>query len=292
MFAPTKQEIDFMLETKGQLTPSIEGIDQQDFTKIQLLSGAYPNKVGLQQRIPGKTLDRQVAFAVGSIGVMYNVYGRFFSLENFGTTLNITQINIPPYTPPGLPPNSMIWFDDFSAYSPNGLIQLIWGAGIWDSNFGVCQSIIAGFMDPFAINATITTNPPWVPIRYLTETPEIPPVDPNSPAAMYPPGSTNVVLGYQIGVADNSCTGQGSEPVDANDSIEQFDVPAPDPVLLDTLYATDATIGKIIIWNGLRVGRIPDRDLGTVQGTCPGPPQPVPTNYYLIQSTGDFGVET
>lgn len=281
-----------MLETKGQTTSSIEGIDQQDFSKIQLLNGAYPNKVGLQQRIPGKTLIRQQTQGIGGIGVMYNVYGRFYNIINFGSIININPVIVGSITQGALPPNSNLWYDDFSGYS-SGLISLIWGAGIWPNTFGICQTIINGILDPFQIYATVSPisggpvpiTPPPPPTS-----PQTTPADPNSPAAMYPPGSAQVILIKQTALANNSCTGQGTEPLTTVDSIQYFDYAG--GTLLDTLLATSIPVGKVTVWNGLRVGRLPDLDLGLVAGTCPGPPEPQATVYYLIETSGAYGIES
>lgn len=282
-----------MLETNGKVTSSIEGIDQQDFSKIQLLNGAYPNKVGLQQRIPGKSLIEQQPLAIAGIGVMYNVYGRFYNVINFGSTLTITPVTTSPITQPALPPDSNLWYDDFSSYS-SGLIALIWGAGIWPNTFGICQTIINGILDPFAIFATITSpifgGPLPVTPPPPSSSPQTTPADPNSPAAVYPPGSAQVILQRQTATANNSCTGQGTESLVTVDGIQYFDYTG--GTLLDSLLATDITVGKVTLWHGLKVGRLPDVDLGLVQGTCPGPPQPQATIYFLIATTGVFGVES
>lgn len=282
-----------MLETKGQTTPTLKGIDQQDFSKIQLLNGAFPYKVGLQQRIPGKTLIEQQPLGIAGIGVMYNVYGRFYNVINFGDTITITQVTTPPFKQPTLPPDSNLWYDDFSGYS-DGLISLIWGAGIWPNTFGICQTIIDGILDPFAIFATITSPIFGGPVPVAPPppgtSPQIPTANPNAPTSLYPPGSAQIILANVTATANNSCTGQGTEALTATDAIQYFDYSG--GTLLDTMLATSIPVGKISNFHGLRVGRIPDHDLGLVAGTCPGPPQPTPTIYFLIATSGVFGVES
>lgn len=137
-----------MLETKGQVTPSIEGIDQQDFQKIQVLQGAYPYLVGLQQRIPGKTIQQIYLGSVGSIYVFYLVYGRSFLFVDYGS-ITIIPIPIPPIVIPALPPVSRAWFDTFDEYTPIGLISFIWPEGQWYGGPGICQSTEVGYIDPF-----------------------------------------------------------------------------------------------------------------------------------------------
>lgn len=137
-----------MEATKGKPILALGGIDQQNFNSIQLVQGAFPYQIGLQKRIPGKSLIRVVPGEVGSIYTFYNVHGRFFSLVDFGT-LQIDEIVTPPIIIPPLPPESAEWLESFSTYDPVGLISRLWGGGQWSIGIGVCESIIQGVIDPF-----------------------------------------------------------------------------------------------------------------------------------------------
>jgi hypothetical protein len=146
-----------MLETNShKVFSSVEGINQQDFDKIQLLQGAFPYQVGLQQRIPGKIISREVSGSVGSIFVFYNVFGRHYILTDYGT-IEITETILPPITLPALPPSNTSWFDTFSGYDV-GLVSRIWAAGVWAIGIGICETLIQGIIDPFLVYDTIKGN--------------------------------------------------------------------------------------------------------------------------------------
>lgn len=171
-----------MIETKGNSLLAISGIDQQDIEQVQLVQGAFPFQVGLQQRIPGKTLLLEKTSPIGSIYVFYMVHGRFYTIVDYGT-IEIIPTPIPHITLPGLPPTLDMWFDAFD-YDP-GTISRIWGGGLWDSNPGVCESLIHGVFDPYRTGGT---PPPGGPAVLP------PPVEPPGP-----PGGEGVPGGETAG---------------------------------------------------------------------------------------------
>lgn len=282
-----------MLSTKGKVTVSFEGINQQDFQELQLVAGAYPYQTGLQQRIPGKTLIETMTGPVGSIYAFYNVFGQFYNLISWDGNIQITPV---PYTSlrlPALPPtNNGLLFDDFSGYSPDGLISLLWGAGIWNGSVGVCQTTIQGYFDPFQIYGGFTIPPytltPWTlalsPINTTTSLQAkagpgggatIPSAPPGSAAFLYPPGHMpNVLLEMQFGESDNTCTGSGYEYVEFDDLV--YFVYYPGGSIIDTLNVTSIAIGGKTNFHGVTFGRTGNIDAGVLVGTCPGPPFPVP----------------
>lgn len=272
----------------ADVTPAIAGIDQQDFKEIQLLQGAYPYQKGLQQRIPGKTLQSQYGFAIGGIEVFYNVYGRSFILSEYDGSIQINPITFNPITLPALPPWGNTWFDDFSGYSPDGLISNIWGAGNWDISPGICQTIIDGYFDPFQVYSTVYSAFPseLQPKVVTTISTPATPATVNDPKFQYPLNPPAIFLNIVTAEGDNSCEGQGTSPITATDSVAFVDYPT--GPTLDTLYASSVTIGQITIWNGLRIGRMPDVDIGLVEGACPGPPPPVPKTYEIYGNTGGY----
>jgi hypothetical protein len=146
-----------MLATEANLERVVKGFDQQNFDEIQLLQGAYPYQVGLQQRLPGKSLIRTLPNAIGSLYVFYMVYGRNYTFTDYGS-VEIEEVDVPPFVPPVIPPLGSSWFDDFESY-PDDLIAKFWGAGAWASYVGVCETLITGFIDPFGVYDSVIPVP-------------------------------------------------------------------------------------------------------------------------------------
>lgn len=146
-----------MLKTEGNLDRVVKGFNQQDFEELQLVKGTYPYQAGLQQRLPGKSLLRVLEGPIGSIYVFYMVYGRHFTFIDYGA-IEIEEVDIPPFIPPGIPPVSLMWFDNFESYVDD-IIQKFWGEGAWASYVGVCQTLIEGFIDPFQVYDSVIPLP-------------------------------------------------------------------------------------------------------------------------------------
>jgi hypothetical protein len=284
-----------MLQSDVKETLAVAGIDQQDFDAIQLVSGAFPSLTGLQQRIPGKTLDRVYPSPVGSIYVFYNVYGRPFRSVDFQDgTIEIEETPLPVWRIPALSPVATSWFDDFFGYTL-GTVARLWGAGIWDGGIGVCETIIEGLIDPFLVYATITGENP-IPVytpTVVTESAGTPLGIVTGGAFDFPFGIPDIVLIETSAVADNSCTGQGTQPFNVDDSINLYTTPGvPQGAVL---HAYDLVLGQKVTWYGLSVGRASNIIIpGYVQGTCiiGLPPQPVAIVYYYNLNNGEFGVES
>lgn len=282
------------------VTPALKGVDNQNWSEIQKLDGLVPYQVGLQKRLPGKTLQKIYANEIGSIYVFYLVHGRFYTLVDFGS-IEISPVVVPPITPPIIPPSQTVWWDDFSGYSPNGVISKIWGGGVWLDGIGICETIIQGYFDPF-MGGGITPPQQNIIIIY---TPEIvaTPVDPTSPPYWYPPGVADVTLKIQTFTLIPPA-GDETLPQDVvlNDEIKLYDYPAPpEQNLLDILIANSIAVGKILIWNGLAIGRTPNQAKGDFSMGAPGQPHynpdlpyPPPTSiiYFKILSTDAFGTES
>lgn len=141
-------------------TPSLAGINQQDFSELQLVQGTFPYQQGLQKRVPGKTLQRIFDGPVSGIYVFYGGYARGAILVDFGTSLRIIDVPFFPVVLPALPPDQNIFDDNFSGYLVD-TISPLWGAGNWFNSVGVCQTIIQGYFDPF--QAYPTTGAGLVP---------------------------------------------------------------------------------------------------------------------------------
>jgi len=140
----------------------LRGVDQQDFEQLQVVQGTFPYQAGLQKRLPGKSLLQEIGGPVGSIYVFYNVYGRNYTLEDFGT-LQITEVGIPPFTLPIPPPVAYSWFDDFESYADD-LVSKYWAGGEWLHYVGICEITYYGFIDPyiatnFGLNPSIELLP-------------------------------------------------------------------------------------------------------------------------------------
>lgn len=284
-----------MLATaKPGITPAIAGIDQQNFDEIQLLAGAYPYQKGLQQRIPGKSLSEVISGPIGAIEVFYNVLGRPYTLIGYDGNISIEPINLPPWSIPALPPVGNSWFDDFSGYSPSGLVAFLWGAGVWMSTVGVCQSIIDGWFDPFLVYANVyagginfDSSKQPVALPPPSTDPGTTPLSPTDPQFQYPVHPPDLYLNIVEGHADNSCQGQGTQPVFSIDFINYHAFPT--AAVTGILTASSITPGTIFPWFTLRVGRLADVDIGLVQGDCPGPSMPPPVSYFYYANSGDFG---
>lgn len=292
-----------MLTTEPNVvTPSIRGIDQQNWSEIQGLNGLVPYQVGLQKRLPGKTLREIYPNEIGSIYVFYLVYGRFYTLVDFGS-IQITPVTVPPLIPPALPPNQTVWWDDFSGYSPDGVISMIWGGGDWLDGIGICETIIEGYFDPF-MGGGITPPQQQIQIVYIPGD-TAPPVDPSTTPYWYPPGSADIILKqrlFSLWPPDGDET--LPQNVSAVDEIKLYDYPLPaSQTLVDSLFANEVPVGKLFPWYNLIVGRTPD--LGSYDDkysmgapfqphwnpALPWPP-PQPITYYDIESTGAHGVES
>lgn len=285
-----------MLRTQGSLIPQIEGMDQQDFDQLQLVQGAFPYQIGLQKRVPGKTLINQQEGRVSALYVFYLVHGRHYELIDYGGgNISIIPVVVPPIVLPGLPPTDNFWFDTFSGYEV-GLISKLWGAGIWPIGIGICETIIQGIFDPFLVYANVPTaengdnDDKPKPLPPPPDDPGIPPAAPGSPGYMYPPGMVDVVLIRTTATADNSCTGQGTQPVAANDIVRFYDYSGGPE--LDSITALAVTIGDVVVWHGKKIGRSDNVDIGLVEGTCPGPPHPTPTEYSIYANTGELSQDS
>ncbi len=160
-----------MLETKGKSQLAIGGQNQQKFSELELVAGAYPYQVGLQKRIPGKTIQQVLSGPIGSIYVFYMVYGRMYRLLDFGS-LQITEIPIPPEPPWQPPQSSNTWYDTFEGYTPD-LISRLWGGGAWLYSVGICETIIQGKIDPYAVYSRIEPG-----VIRQPPTPRQPPIPP------------------------------------------------------------------------------------------------------------------
>lgn len=288
-----------MLQTPNEPTLQLEGIDQQDFKKLQLVKGTFPFQIGLQQRLPGKTLQRVMDGPVGSIYVFYLVFGRHYTLIDFGTGIEIEEVVVPPIEPPGLPPTDTLeWIDDFEGY-PSPLLSRVWGAGIWPFAVGICESIITAYVDPFLVYATIP-NPPEVedhPIVVpVVGDPTTGTVDPTSAEAMYPPGYVDAVLQVNEGNQNNGCTGQGAPLVSNTGSVALRAFPGSTPI--QVLIATDITIGTRVLFHGYNFGRIPNPYFGLTEGSCniffPGlnPPLPDAPDFSIYVSDGSLSQDS
>lgn len=289
-----------MQETKGKVERAIKGIDQQDFDEFQLVKGTFPYQVGLQQRIPGKTIQRVLDGPIGSIYVFYMVYGRTYTIVDF-TTLQIDEIIEPPITNPFFPPVGTEWTETFSGYT-TGLISKFWGAGIWPITTGVCESIIEGVIDPFYV--TEFAPAPDIPIEdqpRIETTPgsNITPADKTNPKVTYPLEQPDIILRLVLAQADYSCYGQGTNAANAYDLIHYYDYSGGN--LVSTYSVISATIGGVVNFGGINIGRLPDKDIGIVRNEngpdgsfhqCGGPPQPVPTIYFVNLNNGQFGQES
>lgn len=277
-----------MLETKKLITsPVIAGIDQQDFKEIQLVEGSYPNLIGLQQRIPGKSLVSTKVGPIGSIYVFYMVYGRHYTLIDFGTGIEITPVIVPPITLPGLPPAQRKWFDTFKDY-PDHFVSKLWGSGDWIGPSAICETIISGKIDPYNLQGFIPP-PPAGP--GTTPGPsggsDIPPG--GGPGFDYPPGwEVDVILYHNIGTYDVGCIGQGTFPVTSTDNLQYIDPPGYAP--LSILYATDIAPGQIAEYHGVRVGR-GTNTLGLVQSECHIDLSPLPARIeWYVYADGSYGI--
>jgi len=277
-----------MLQTYSEQPDlQLEGVDQQDFSKLQIVKGTFPLEIGMQQRLPGKTIQKIYPGPIGSIYVFYLVFGRHYQLTDFGGGIEIVEVEIPDITPPGLPPTSSLWIDTFSGYDED-LISRIWGAGIWGGRAGICETIITGFYDPFLVYDKVTTPPPEevlpVPIDDGggEETALVPP---GSPDAMYPPGYVEVVLHVNFGHTNDGCTGQGSH-IESNADIVRLR-PYSGADFLEEWSALDVPVGSKFIWHGHSLGRDVDTDVGVIQGSCGpiDPPLPARKEYSIYINT-------
>ena len=283
-----------MLRTPNTQTLHLEGINQQDYAELQRVQGVYPARTGLLQRPPGKTLQQQAAYPVGSIYAFYLVHGRHYQLIDFGTGIQIVETVVPAITLPGLPVSANEWIDTFFGY-PDALLSRLWGAGIWQGNVGICETLIQGYIDPFLVYAEIPNLPipqqnQPVPLPTPGSDPGVPNADPGSAPYKYPPGTADLVLHHTDAQSDNSCTGQGTQPVTADDIIRLRNYSGGPQV--DSIDASAITIGGITLWHGLKLGRDANTDIGLVVGTCPGPPFPEALEYSLYVNTGQFSQDS
>lgn len=178
-----------MLKTKGNSLIAIGGIDEQSIDAIQTVQGAFPYQIGLQQRIPGKVLDRILTGPITSIYVFYLVHGRHYTIIDYGPQ-TIIEIDVPPIRIPPLPPKFVEWFDDFSGYGPEGLISRVWGAGFGNPFVGIAETFMRGLLDPWELTDSLTPPAPTPP-----PPDEITPVEdggsnvpPTPPPSQYEPG--------------------------------------------------------------------------------------------------------
>lgn len=179
-----------MRASKASLTSSsVEGVNQQDFKEIQVLQGCYPYLNGLQQRVPGKSIQQVLDGPIGSIYVFYQVYGRTYTLIDYGPIIIIPVVPIP-ITLPLAPPLTSTWFDTFDEYTPIGLLNFFWPLGSWYGGPGICQSRIVGYIDPY--DGSIVDSAPGNPGPAggfgggssgpgQSPTPPTPPPGPNAP---------------------------------------------------------------------------------------------------------------
>lgn len=121
-----------MLESlKSAINPefvdrAIQGIDEKQHDAIQFLGGAYPEFVGLQKRLNGKTTQIKYDRAVQGIYTFYNYYGRRFNIIEFDDGFEISD----PPKPPVTPLTFTSWYDDFEGY-PDLYAIPFYDKGIW-----------------------------------------------------------------------------------------------------------------------------------------------------------------
>ncbi len=191
-----------MQETNGASQLALRGVDQQDFNELERVAGTYPYQSGLQQRIPGKSIVQIYDGEIGSIFVFYMVFGRTYTLIDFGS-LVITETEVPPITLPALPPVSFRWYDTFGTYLVDTISRL-WGGGLWLVGVGVCESIIEGTIDYFLAfgSGPYPTSPPVdqqpIPAPDVDTPPVSPIIPPTGPQV---PGDCDDLLpdqNYQV----------------------------------------------------------------------------------------------
>lgn len=281
-----------MLADKTNPKLAIAGQNNQNFDEIQRVEGCFPFQIGLQQRFPGKALNRVFSSPVGSIYAFYNVYGRPYTLFAYNGSIEIEETPLPVWRIPALAPTSDAWFDDFSGYIL-GSIARLWGAGIWSGGVGICETIIEGIIDPFSVYDTITSESPIpenVP-HTISDSAGAPTGQDTGTNYQFPFNHPQIVLAVRTAISDNSCTGQGTQSVIIVDSVKLYNTPG--DFTGTTLHAGDLAIGQQIQWNGIRIGRIPNIVTpGFVIGTCPGPPFPTAIVYYHNINDNSFGVES
>lgn len=285
-----------MIETKGNPTLAIIGIDQQDFDKNQLVSGAYPYQKGLQQRLPGKTVEQLAPGPVGSIYVFYQVFGRHYILTDFGGSTGIVEVPPDPITLPALPPASNAWIDTFSGYTL-GTVARLWGAGIWNNSVGICETIIQGIIDPFLVFETLppgaqTPDTQFQPVPVPGSPTPSAPADPGSAAFLYPPGTPqpDVILHNPQWDADNTCTGGGFLRSGSPDKVDYAVYPG--QTVTDSIFAFSVPIGKLTPWHNVILGHDADVYVGIVKGTCTaGRPDPPTASIYITYQDGSIGLE-
>jgi hypothetical protein len=247
-----------MLRTPSKPTLQLEGINQQDFNELQLVQGCFPFQIGLQKRIPGKTLLEQHPTPIGSIYVFYMVYGRHYQLLDFGDGIQIDETVIPPITLPGLPIAGNSWIDTFAGY-PDALLSRLWGAGIWPGTVGICETLIAGYIDPFLVYATIPKTPlpeegKPKPLPPPESDPDIPPGS-SDPSIIWGPGAQPQVIIYWYGLIGQI--------------VANLDVDAPVVHRFDgstfVLGAGSLSPGETYTAAGITVGRGADKFVFTVE---------------------------
>lgn len=83
---------------KYQVQKALSGIDIRDPDAIQFLHGLYPEFIGLQTRLGGKTIQEKFNDPVSGIYTFYNYFGRAFRFYEFDGTITITDVD--PEQPP------------------------------------------------------------------------------------------------------------------------------------------------------------------------------------------------
>lgn len=117
-----------LLEKGEPSNRAIQGIDEKEFDGIQHLEGMYPEFVGQQTRIGGKTLHARKDYAIHGIYIFYNYYGRRIWIYEFKGGYDI----VTPDPPPPPPLDFLVWYDDFESYELDWITPLYAG-GEWQT---------------------------------------------------------------------------------------------------------------------------------------------------------------
>lgn len=292
-----------MIRTEGNKVLALDGVDQQDFEKLQEVAGCYPNLIGLQQRLPGKTIEQFLDGPILDIAVFYLYYGRPFRMINWGGTIEITKIPLVPWSIPVAPNTTNIWMEPFTDYEPVGLISRLWGAGIWLTGIGVCETLIEGYIDPFKVFAEIKSGEPTDVPTVVEDSSDTPAAEDTGPNFYYPREKPQIVLKRLNADGDLSCHGQGTTPQQIDDLINVYYEPGN---LKETVPVTDFVVKARTPFYGIVVGRVPDEYIGIVATSPPaspaigcvsGPPSffpypPDPTIYFYNINNGEYGQES
>ena len=179
-----------MLETdRAQIIQDIRGINERldlvDPSNVALLKGTYPEKIGLQSRVPGKTMFKKFTYPVNGIAVFYNTYGRRYLLWE-GLDLTIEEVEWEPLTISWTPPWFADKYDDFEEYLEAPISSML--LGFWPSgNAGYvvlvstkCYDAFETYLSGEITEAQLDLNTgEGTPVKW-TETPHIVPIIPHN----------------------------------------------------------------------------------------------------------------